>query len=189
MSQDMPQRERPESPDDPEAAARSICLRLLTDQARSRANLAAKLHQKGIPDDVTERVLDRFTELGLIDDRAYAEAFVAAKHRERGLGRRALQMELRRKGIDPELAERAVQSIDDDAERQRAAELIAKKLDSAILAGLSTARRRLLGMLARRGYSSTVAIDVVNQALEGYVDPLDTPVDEGGDPWDAGGSA
>ncbi|MEO7126704.1 MAG: regulatory protein RecX [Nakamurella sp.] len=170
----------------PEVAAKNICLRLLTGQARSRAELATKLRDRGIPDDAAERALNRLVDVGLIDDVSYAEAFVASRHRTRGLGRSALRMELERKGIDRSVADQAVHAIDDDAERSRAAELVAKKLDSAMFAGTDAARRRLLGMLARRGYSSTVAIAVVNDALQGYCEPLDLPFSS--DP-DAGSDA
>jgi regulatory protein len=146
-------------------------------QDRSRAELAAKLHQRGIPDAAAERALDRLTEVGLINDAAYAASFVASRHRDRGLGRSALRRELARKGIDRDLAEQALQPIDGDAERSRAAALVARKLDSAMFAGTEAARRRLLGMLARRGYSPAVAIGVVNDALRGFTEPLDPSID------------
>lgn len=150
---------------DPEAVARAICLRLLTGAARPRAGLAAALRLRGIPDDVADRVLDRFTEVGLIDDKAYAEAFVAAKHRERALGASALRTELRRKGVDEETVLDAVRAIDQDAERERARALIRKKVDAALAHGEPAARRRLVSLLARRGYSSELAFAVVNEAL------------------------
>ncbi len=162
-------------PGDPESVARSICLRLLASRARSRSDLAGALRRRGVPDGAAERVLDRFVEVGLIDDAAYAAAFVSTKHRDRGLGRSALRGELRRKGIDPLVAEAAVGAVGEDAERRRAAALIAKKLDSAMFAGLPAARRRLLGLLARRGYSASLAADTVNEALRGYVDPIEPP--------------
>ncbi len=150
---------------DPESVARSICLRLLAGAARPRAGLAAALRLRGIPDDVADRVLDRFTEVGLIDDQAYAEAFVAAKHRERALGATALRTELRRKGVDEDTVLHAVRTIDQDAERERARALIAKRLDAAMAHGESAARRRLVGLLARRGYPPEVAFAVVDEAL------------------------
>ena len=75
-----------DAPGDPAAVARAICLRLLTGAARPRAALATALRQRGIPDDVAAGCWTGSTEVGLIDDRAYAEAFVAAKHRDRALG-------------------------------------------------------------------------------------------------------
>jgi regulatory protein len=151
---------------------------LLTVRSRSRSELAEALRRREIPTEVADRVLDRFIDVGLIDDAAYASAFVTSRQRDRGLGRAALRTELRRKGIDDALAERAVQSVDEGSERRRAAELVAKKLDSALFAGLPAARRRLLGLLARRGYPASVAVPVVNEALRGYVEPAEVDVDD-----------
>lgn len=176
-------------PGDPEAVAKAICLRLLTGAARSRADLARALHRREIPQQVADRVLDRFTEVGLVDDAAYAEAFVASKHRDRGLGRVALRTELRRKGIDPAVADRAVDAVDGEAERRRAEDLVAKRLDSALFAGLPAARRRLLGLLARRGYPASLAATVVDDALRGFTDA--TALEPGDDTvaggWDDSG--
>jgi regulatory protein len=173
-----------DAPGDPESVAKAICLRLLTGAARSRADLARALRRREIPDGAAERVLDRLTDVGLIDDAAYAEAFVASKHRDRGLGRAALRTELRRKGIDPGIADRAVDAVDGHAERRRAADLVARRLDSAVFAGLPAARRRLLGLLARRGYPASVAAAVVDDALRGFSDP--TTLEPGDDSVAAG---
>lgn len=176
-------------PGDPDTLAKTICLRLLTVQARSRAELAGRLRDKGIPDDSAERVLDRLAVAGLVDDQAFAESFVTAKHRDRGLGRSALRAELQRKGVDRAVAERAVADIDDDAEARRAAELVAKKLDSAMFAGPQAARRRLVGMLARRGYAPSVAARVVGEALRGYVDADEFALDDADPSTDGVGPA
>jgi len=153
---------------DPEVVARDICLRLLTAAARPRAALAVALRQRGIPDQVADAVLDRFVEVGLIDDRAYAEAFVAAKHRDRALGVTALRTELRRKGVDEITVDAAVQTLDPDAERDRARALISRRVDAAMGNGVQAARRRLIGLLARRGYAAEVARQVVDEALAEY---------------------
>lgn len=157
-----------ESPD--AARARDIVLRQLSMMPRPRAVLAGKLRAKEIPDDVAAAVLDRYTELGLIDDQAYAELYVSAKHRDRGLGRYGLEAELRRQGVAEHDMRDAVTTIDDDAERRRATELVGKRLASALAAGPDGARRRLLGQLARRGYPSWLAVSVVQEALESAAD-------------------
>ena len=155
-------------PGDPETVAKAICLRLLTVAARPRAVLAVALRKRGIPDDVAETVLDRFVDVGLIDDQAYAQAYVATKQRDRGLGTTALRTELRRKGIDEEVVAGAVDGIDHEAERSRAKALIERRVDAAMSAGPVAARRRLAGLLARRGYSVDVAVSVVDEALAAY---------------------
>ena len=86
----------PRPPADPEAAAREVCLRLLTLSPKTRSQLAEALARKGIPDEVSERVLGRFTEVGLIDDEAFAQAWVRSRHTGKGLAPRALSAELRR---------------------------------------------------------------------------------------------
>jgi regulatory protein len=151
-----------------EAAARAICLRLLSIAPRPRAGLAQALQRKDIPQDVATAVLDRYTELGLIDDVAYAHSFVRVKHRDRALGRAALRTELRKLGVDEEVMTEAVQTVDTEAERVRAAQLIDKRIDAAMAAGPVAARRRLLGLLDRRGYPAEVAVPVVESALRAY---------------------
>lgn len=155
-------------PGDPETVAKAICLRLLTVAARPRAVLAVALRKRGIPDDVAETVLDRFVDVGLLDDQAYAQTYVAIKQRDRGLGTTALRTELRRKGIDEEVVAGAVDGIDHEAERSRAKALIERRVDAAMSAGPVAARRRLAGLLARRGYSVDDALSVVDEALAAY---------------------
>lgn len=157
-----------DDPGDPEAVAKAICLRLLTGAARPRAGLASALRRKGIPDDVAERVLDRLTEVGLIDDEAYAQSFVASRHRHGGLGASALQQELTRKGVDAQTAASVVAVVDRDAEYQRARALLERRVDSAMANGVDTARRRLLGLLARRGYPADLAQRVVQEVIDEY---------------------
>ena len=160
----------PVSKDPIELKAKDICLRLLTAAPRPRAGLAAALRRREIPEEVAERVLDRLTEVGLIDDAAYAESFVRTKHRDRGLGRSALRAELRRLGVDPELSGNAVDQVDHEDERRRAADLVAKRLPSAMGAGPVAARRRLMSQLARRGYPAELAAAVIDEAIAGHGD-------------------
>ncbi|MGW1270970.1 recombination regulator RecX [Streptomyces sp. NPDC002491] len=151
---------------DPAERARAICLRLLTGTPRTRKQLADALHKREIPDDVAEEVLSRFEEVGLIDDGAFADAWVESRHHGRGLARRALAQELRTKGVDSELIEEAVGRLDSEQEEETARELVARKLRAT--RGLDRDRRlrRLAGMLARKGYSEGLALRVVRQALE-----------------------
>ncbi|WP_084342648.1 regulatory protein RecX [Janibacter corallicola] len=151
---------------DPDAVARAIVLRQLTGSPKSRKQLEDALRRKDCPGDSAERVLDRFEELGLVDDTAYARTFVRSKQTGRGLARRALAHELRAKGVDDEVIEDVLTEVDPEQERARAHELVAKKLRS--MHGLDRAKqtRRLSGMLARKGYDAEVSRLVVNEALE-----------------------
>ncbi|WP_375475384.1 regulatory protein RecX [uncultured Jatrophihabitans sp.] len=169
----------PEQPlGDPESVARAICLRLLTQRARSRAELAGALERRGVPAESAARVLDRFTEVGLIDDLELAQTLAGAQHRERGLARRAVAAKLRQRGLDADAIDRGLAGIDAESERRRAEQLVDRKL--VALAGLPTPvqQRRLVGLLARKGYPSSLAYEVVRQALSSRAEPAADPRDE-----------
>jgi regulatory protein len=151
---------------DPESVARAICLRLLTQRARSRAELADALRRRGVPDDAATAVLDRFVEVGLIDDAALAVSVAGVQHEERGLARRAVAAKLRQRGLD-EHVEAALRPIDGEGERARARELVTRRRRA--LTGLppEVQARRLVSLLARKGYSSGLAYAVVRESLAG----------------------
>lgn len=151
---------------DPEQVARAILLRRLTAAPRSRSELHDDLTKRGVPEEVCERVLDRFTEVGLIDDEAFARMWVESRQRSRGLARPVLRQELRRKGIDGQVAEAALEELDPEDERARAVELVRVKARSLGRLEPQARVRRLVGMLQRRGYSSTVAVSVVREVMD-----------------------
>jgi regulatory protein len=155
-----------DDPGDPEQVARSICLRALTGAPKTRRQLADLLAKRGVPDDAAERVLDRFDEVGLVDDAAFARAWVTSRQAGRGLARRALKAELRAKGVDGEVAEEAVALVDDEDEWSTARRLVQRRLPSLRRVDRATAERRLVGMLARKGYGSGLAGWVVREALD-----------------------
>jgi regulatory protein len=150
---------------DHEAVGRKILLDQLTGQARSRAELAAKLAAKHVPEDVAERLLDRFEEVGLVDDAAFAREWTQSRQVSRGLARRALGMELRRKGVDGEAVEEALSQMSTDSEVETARALVRRKLRSLRQLDDAVKVRRLVGMLARKGYPSGVAYEVVREEL------------------------
>ena len=151
--------------EDHEAVARKILLDQLTGQARSRSELAAKLARKHVPDDVATRLLDRFEEVGLVDDAAFARDWVQSRQAGRGLARRALAAELRRKGLDAAVVSEAVDAVDPDDEIESARQLVRRKLPSLQRFDSVTQVRRLTGMLARKGYPSGVAFTVVKEEV------------------------
>ncbi|WP_037682276.1 recombination regulator RecX [Streptomyces griseus] len=153
-------------PGDPAERARAICLRLLTGTPRTRKQLEDALRKREIPDDVAEEVLSRFEEVGLINDSAFADAWVESRHHGRGLARRALAQELRTKGVDSTLIDEAVAQLDSEQEETTARELVARKLRATRGLDRDKRLRRLAGMLARKGYSEGMALRVVRQALE-----------------------
>jgi regulatory protein len=157
--------------EDPEARARQICLDQLASKARTRAELAATLARRGIDEDTSRRVLDRFAEVGLVDDAAFAESYVHAGHTYRGLGRRALSAQLRRRGVDAETTGAALEAVEPVAEEEMARTLVRRRLANTITnVGRSAADdastiRKLVGMLARRGYPEGLSYRVVRDEL------------------------
>lgn len=150
---------------DQESVARTIVLDQLAGRARSRSELADKLRTRKVPDDVAEPLLDRFADVGLIDDAAFARSWVEARAASRGLARRALAMELRHKGIDDEVACQVLDEIDPDQEADNARRLVQRKLRSMGRLDAATKARRLVAMLGRRGFSAGVAWGIVRDEL------------------------
>lgn len=150
---------------DAEAVARKILLDQLTGQARSRKELSDKLAKKLVPTEVATRLLDRFEEVGLVDDEAFARSWVQSRQPGKGLARRALAQELRRKGIDDEVAREVLDEVDPADEEAAARALVRKKLRSLSRVDDTTATRRLVGLLARKGYGSGLAFAVVKDEL------------------------
>jgi regulatory protein len=171
--------EREEPLADPVEQARAICLRLLTGTPRTRKQLADALRKREIPDAAAEEVLSRFEEVGLINDSAFADAWVESRHHGRGLARRALAQELRTKGVDPTLIDAAVGQLDSEQEEATARELVARKLRSTRGLDRDKRLRRLAGMLARKGYPEGMALRVVRQALEEEGEDTEFLGDEG----------
>jgi regulatory protein len=165
----------PVEPDDPESVARIICLRALTARARSRAELAALLRKRGVPDEAAGTVLDRFVEVGLIDDTALATDFAQIAHGARGLSRSAVAAKLRQRGIANDVIATAVDGIDPGSERAAALHLAQRR--AAAMRGLDpqAQARRLVSLLARRGSSSALSYAVAREVLadSARLEPLD----------------
>ena len=151
---------------DPEAVARGVVLRRLALAARTRFELSEDLVARGIPIDVIDLVLDRFTEVGLIDDEQFALGWVASRQRTRGAARSVLRQELRRKGISDDHTEAALLTISAESEHDRARLMVERKLMSMQGMERTKSMRRLVSLLARRGYPTHLAMSVVNEALD-----------------------
>ena len=152
-------------PADPMSVARTIVLNKLTAQARSRHELAEVLAAKNVPSEVATAVLDRFEEFGLINDEAFAAAWIESRQSSRGLARRALALELRRKGLDEELVRESLATIDAGDEVELARAVVQRKVHAT--RGLDSHKRirRLAGVLARKGYPPDVCMSVVKDAI------------------------
>jgi regulatory protein len=158
---------------DAEAVARKILLDQLTGRARSRQELADRLAAKRVPADIAKALLDRFEEVGLIDDEAFARLWIADRQRSKGLASRALSQELRRKGVPDEVVQEALDEVEPGAEEEAARALVRKKLRTLTRVDDATATRRLVGMLARKGYPSGLAFSVVRDEVRAAGRSLD----------------
>jgi regulatory protein len=167
-----PPEDQDDSPADPEQVARTIMLRRLEAAPRTRAELATTLRERNVPDDVALRVLDRFEEVGLIDDRVFARTWVESRQRGRGLSGRALRSELHRKGVPPQLIDEALQLVNPEDELAAARQVAARKARSVAGLPRATQVRRLSGALARKGYGAGLTAQVVREVLDA-VEPED----------------
>jgi regulatory protein len=151
---------------DPEARARQICLRLLTVAPRTRAQLAQAMRRGRVPAEAAEAVLARFTDAGLIDDAAFARAWVESRHYSRGLSRRSLSAELRRHGVDAEEIREAVETLDPEQEVTTARRLVEQKMAGSLGQPPEARARRTASMLARKGYPPGLVFRLIKEVME-----------------------
>ncbi|SEE56124.1 regulatory protein [Arthrobacter alpinus] len=160
----------------PASVARAIVLRQLTHSPKSRFQLSQKLAERHIPEDVAEAVLDRFEAVKLIDDAEFAQMWVRSRSLHKSLARGALKRELAEKGIDPHLAQDALDQVDDDTERRQAKDFVRKKLRGSIDLSERSERdkytRRWVAMLARKGFNPGTAFEVVAQVIDEYLEDV-----------------
>lgn len=152
-------------PADPDQVARAILLRRLEAAPRTRAELARTLADRGVPDDVARAALDRFEEVGLVDDRLFARMWVDSRQSGRGLSGRALRAELRRKGVDEAVITESLAELSPDVERVTAVDLARRRAMGMEGLPAHVAGRRLMSFLARKGYSPGVAAAAVREVL------------------------
>ncbi|MCV7529327.1 regulatory protein RecX [Micrococcus luteus] len=164
----------PTAPREREEAAREVVLRQLALGPRSRGQLERKLAERQAEPELIERVFDRFEEVRLVDDAAFAEVWVRSRHRSKGLARRAIGHELQQKGVDREIAAEALEAIDGEDERTAALDLVRRRLRGRTVPGGASPEaraerdkvtRRLVGMLGRKGYGGGLAFAVVKEVL------------------------
>lgn len=152
-------------PDEAYRAAREIVLRRLETRDRTRAELAGTLRDRDTPDTVATAVLDRLTEVGLVDDTRFARTWVETRQRTRGLSGRALSAELRRRGVADEVVADAVEVVDHQTEERTALALARERVARSRGLAPDVVTRRVAGQLARRGHSAGVAFRAVRQAV------------------------
>lgn len=157
-------------------AAKQVLLRRLSHAPRTRKELAKDLKDKDISDEVANVALDRFEEVGLINDQALASNYVSSQHERKGLGKNALRQQLRAKGISDDVALEAISQISDDQEFQAAFALACKKIRSLQRDDAKTQLRKVVGVLARKGYSSNLAFRVAKEVITDLPDGLPSEI-------------
>lgn len=145
--------------------AEKISMQALTRKGVSRWELQNSLLSRQIPEDLVEAELDRLERVGLLNDADLAANVVRTQHERKGLGRGAITAELRRRHIDQQHIDAALEQLDDDDEQSRANELAVKRAGQLSSYDVATTKRRLHAFMARRGYSSSVVRIAMDAAL------------------------
>ena len=150
---------------DAQAVAHAIVLRQLSGQAKTRTELTRVLKRKNVPDEAAEAVLDRMQVVGLVDDGDFADAWVESRQQRKHLSVTALRHELRGKGVAADLVEHAVAGVDGEDEYTAAHTLASRKYERMRGLEHEVVRRRLSGVLARRGFTTSVITRVLGEVL------------------------
>lgn len=146
--------------------ASNVSMHQLARRGMSRWELGQVLDKRGVDESLATAELDRLESVGLLDDAALAVTLVYTQHTRRGLGRSAIAQELKRRHIEPEIIEEALAEIADDDELVRATELALKRVPQLHAVDDETAKRRLNGFLARKGYASSIVRSAIQTAME-----------------------
>ena len=132
---------------------------------KTEHQLRVLLEKREIPSEVAEPLLTRFVEAQLIDDAQYAKSFVASRLAAGGKSSSMLRRELKLKGVDDEKIRDALADLDAEQEFQMALKLATTRASRMTDVEPEKRRRRLLGILMRRGFSSSVASRAMAMAL------------------------
>ena len=157
--------------EDAKRQVRHRALLLLDQRARSRHELQERLVSLDFDTRVIADVLDELEQSRLVNDHDFAMEWVRQRHELRGKSRSVLDQELQRKGISPEHRAAALEQVDDDAEYDCAREFAAKKARQitkppADYAEQEKYLRRIVGVLARRGFASGMSFAIAKEVLE-----------------------
>ncbi len=152
------------SVDNLEERARNIILRLLEKGPRSSAQLLEVLAASEIPIEIAKPLIQRFTEVELINDQVYAQDIADASRRTKGLARSMVKRKLESKGLDKDLINQVASEISDEDELEVATELAIKRYGQLSHLDSDVRNRRLVGFLQRRGFGSSVVFAAIREA-------------------------
>jgi regulatory protein len=152
------------SPERQEQRARNVLLHQLARSAKSAEQLRQILAKREVDSEIVERVINRFIEVGLIDDLLFAETLVSARRKFRGRSATVIRRELLQKGISKEICEQVLGSVTQEDELELACELATRKISQMAKLEPDVRRRRLAGFLARKGFASNIVSTALRQA-------------------------
>jgi SOS response regulatory protein OraA/RecX len=156
-----------ERSDDADAArASNISMYALARRGMSSHEMTQLLSSRDLSPSTVATEVERLERVQLLDDFALAETLVRTLHERKGLGKQALQAELRRRGINQSAIDEAIAALNGDDELSRATELAVKRAPQVRSLDNETARRRLSAFLMRKGYQGSIVSAAVKAALE-----------------------
>ena len=136
-------------------------LRFLEARQRSTTEVRRRLTTTGYRDELIDGAIARLTELGMLDDEAFARAWLESRDRARPRGERALRRELAIKGLDREIVDEAIEERDverPDADAEAARRLLDRHARAlGRLDDPARRRERAYALLARNGFDPEVA--------------------------------
>lgn len=141
--------------------AHNIALRLLSVRSRSEAEIRRRLGMRQIPPADIDTEIERLKRVGLLDDEAFAQAWVSDRRALAPRGRRLLRSELAQKGISSESATAATQDLDDS---EAALALARSRARGSAMADFDTFLARVGGLLRRRGFDYGTALAATRTA-------------------------
>lgn len=144
----------------------NYCIWHLGQSSKTRKQLHDKMRERNCPDDIIESTLDKLEEMHYLSDEQYAKNFVISKQTYKNVGARKISQDLRQKGIPQEIIENIFEENTEEDERERAKELLSKRLRSTRNVERQKRINRLVGYLSRNGYNGSIAFSVVKEAID-----------------------
>lgn len=145
--------------------AKNVLLHQLSRSMKTEHQLRQVLAKREIPQEVADSVILRFTEAQLIDDGAFARAFVASRIACGGKSRATIRRELKQRGVADDLAAEALEGLDREAEAELAVNLAKKRMNALASYDREVRYRRLQGFLARRGFDSEIIRRTLSEVM------------------------
>ena len=154
------------SVDSIEEEIRTSLLKLLERGGKSKAALRDALVAKEYQPELIDQLLQRFVEVGLIDDFTLAKDIALDLANRKSKSKKLIAIELKQKGFETDAIQAALAELDQDRELEQARELAVSKMQRMLSMEVSVRERRVAGFLSRKGYSGSIVWDAVRFATE-----------------------